>query len=67
MTKTFRIWAFGFRYCLVFSASDLGFIPCLTATLHDFVLRALALPLSCSVHLVLLGDNGSKSLDIPVD
>ena len=33
MTKTFRIWAFGFRYCLVFSASardelgrvDLGF------------------------------------------
>jgi hypothetical protein len=25
MTKTFRIWAFGFRYCLVFGASDLEF------------------------------------------
>jgi hypothetical protein len=48
MTKTFRIWAFGFRYCLVFSVSardelgrvDLGFNPCLTATLYNFALRA---------------------------
>jgi hypothetical protein len=37
MSKTFRIWAFGFRYCLVFSASardelgrvglEFGFVP----------------------------------------
>jgi hypothetical protein len=40
---------------------------CSTATLHDFVLRALALRLSCPAHLVVLGDNGLKSLDIPVD
>ncbi len=41
MTKTFRIWAFGIRYCLVFSVSNLGFDPCLPAALqHHIILRS---------------------------